>query len=111
MGGNARERHGLFRFGAFVAARVHRPPQHQYAKSSPRCGGLKRIIERCKNPTQERTLRAAREILGTSSKLLAALWHGRGGRAAGVRVLQCREHSEQRIAFQFVGMGSRVGHE
>jgi hypothetical protein len=28
MGGNARERHGLFRFGAFVAARVHRPPQH-----------------------------------------------------------------------------------
>jgi hypothetical protein len=26
MGGNARERHGLFRFGAFVAARVHRPP-------------------------------------------------------------------------------------
>ena len=43
MGGNARERHGLFRFGAFVAARVHRPPQHQNAKSAPRCDRLRRI--------------------------------------------------------------------
>jgi len=32
MGGNARERHGLFRFGAFVAARAHPPLQHRNAK-------------------------------------------------------------------------------
>jgi hypothetical protein len=79
MGGNARERHGLFRFGAFVAARVHRPPQHQNAKSAPRCDRLRRIIGRCNNPTQERTLRA-----GAKSQMLLANYSlrcGTGGAA------------------------------
>jgi len=60
MGGNAWERHGLFRFGAFVAARVRRPPQYQNAKSALHCGRIKRIIQRCNNRTQERRTEARR---------------------------------------------------
>jgi hypothetical protein len=67
MGGNAWERHGLFRFGAFVAARVRRPPQYQNAKSALHCGRIKRIIKRCNNRTQERRAEARR-----------------GGRVAGI---------------------------
>jgi hypothetical protein len=60
MGGNAWERHGLFRFGAFVAARIRRPPQYQNAKSALHCGRIKRIIARCNNRTQERRAEARR---------------------------------------------------
>jgi hypothetical protein len=51
MGGNARERHGLFRCGAFVATRVRRRPATSNAKSAPHYGQVKRIVECCNNPT------------------------------------------------------------
>ena len=70
MGSNARERHGLYRCGAFVAARVRRPSilnirevvnilhaeslesfKHQTARSTRHRGQAKRIVECCTNLT------------------------------------------------------------